>query len=156
VAETFLKNRLGGLLKTIVGINHGRNAPLIRANDTLPLYDNRFSDQWRASCLLPHHFYHYHRNIDLCCFFYINSHPLGEGKSFTCGYRDERLPQRHRSINVNVIIPAFNYRNYLIESQHLQPGNRWMNRRCGFLSTAANAEITSTHSHDQSGLDGPG
>jgi hypothetical protein len=33
VAEIFIKNRLDALLKPIVGINHGRNAPLIKAND---------------------------------------------------------------------------------------------------------------------------
>ncbi len=33
VAEIFIKNRLDTLLKTIVGINYGRDAPLIVAND---------------------------------------------------------------------------------------------------------------------------
>lgn len=35
VAEIFIKNRLGALLKSIVGMNHGRNAPLIKANDSV-------------------------------------------------------------------------------------------------------------------------
>ncbi len=34
VAEIFIKNRLDALLKPIVGTNLGRNAPLIKANDT--------------------------------------------------------------------------------------------------------------------------
>ena len=32
--EIFIKNHLDALLKPIVGMNHGRNAPLIKANDT--------------------------------------------------------------------------------------------------------------------------
>ena len=37
VAEHFIKNRLEAPQKPSLGINHGRNVPLIVANDTFPL-----------------------------------------------------------------------------------------------------------------------